>query len=75
MPQLDGLNTASSAELARAASYSLSGPPSASLPAEMASTSGTAVEQKVLAPQDQMPEQRKAWFEAHLPFLRCGPIQ
>ena len=75
MPQPEDLKRVPSSELARTASLGLSGGVSSSTSADMPATlmSGAAAEQATAtstAPPDQMSDQRKAWLEAHLPFLR-----
>ena len=75
MPQPEHLNRVSSSELARTSSHGLSAGASPSTSADMPATpmSGAAAEQATAtstAPPDQMSDQRKAWLEAHLPFLR-----
>lgn len=77
MPQAENLSRAASSELARMASYTLSTPVPAT-PSATADMPGTLMSlvgaEQVMALQsatsEQLPEQRKAWLEAHLPYLR-----
>lgn len=73
--QPESLSRMPSSDLGRAASYSLPAAAVASVPPSadaIASTSASGHDQPLQpAVQDQLPEQRKAWIEAHLPYLRC----